>query len=78
MNSLDDLTELRRVRDIAASGYARTIRLGAELSLRDVARVVDVDPSTIWRWERGDRRPHGAAALRYGELLARLTSGGAA
>jgi transcriptional regulator with XRE-family HTH domain len=65
------------VRDLVASGEARTRRVQAGLSLSDVARAVQVAPTTIWRWEGGRRSPRGQAALRYGHLLDSLIATGA-
>ena len=50
----------------------RSIRIGADLSLAEVAEPVGVDRSTIFKWERGTRVPRGEAAIRYGRLLDRL------
>ena len=64
-----DTVDLSRIRLLAKSGAARSIRRAADLSLAEVASVVDVSVSTVWRWEHGDRSPRGEAALRYGRLL---------
>jgi DNA-binding transcriptional regulator YiaG len=66
----DDLVDLQKVRALGQSGALRLIR--GSLSLRDIAEPVGVAPSTILRWERGERVPHGPAAVRYGQLLQRL------
>jgi len=76
----DELVQLARVRNLCASGLNRTIRLAADLSLAEVAHACDMTVATLCRWEAGNqptgRRPYGANALRYGELLERLASGG--
>ncbi|MGH2462707.1 MAG: helix-turn-helix domain-containing protein [Candidatus Limnocylindria bacterium] len=54
------------------TGAARPIRLGAGLSLGEVAESVGVSPSTILRWENRERAPRGQAAVAYGRLLAAL------
>jgi DNA-binding XRE family transcriptional regulator len=51
------------------------IRAQAGVSLAEMAEPIGVAPSTILRWERGERVPHGAAAVRYGELLDELSRG---
>lgn len=51
------------------------IRAQAGLSLADIATPVGVSPTTILRWERGERSPHGEAALRYADLLDQLSQG---
>jgi DNA-binding transcriptional regulator YiaG len=72
--STDELVRIANVREACASGAARTIRVDAGLSLGEVARHVDVGVPTVHRWEVGQRRPRGEAALRYGELLEALTN----
>jgi len=75
-----DLADLRLVtlaRRHIAAGTARELRQRHGLSLRDVAEVVDVSPSAVFRWEQRDRVPRARAAASYGRLLAELadTSG---
>lgn len=64
-----DPKRLARVRQLAASGEARRIRLKAKLSLNDVGRPVGVSHTAILNWELGRRRPTGDAAFRYLEVL---------
>ena len=70
-----DPTALVRVRRLAGSGWARSARESAGLSLEEVAGPVGVDRSTIHRWETGKRRPHGEAAIRYLRVLEGLSNG---
>ncbi|WP_443041630.1 helix-turn-helix domain-containing protein [Streptomyces sp. B21-083] len=63
---------LAEVRAVVASGEAEQLRTVARLSIGEVARACGVDQSTVWRWERGTRRPRGEAALLYGQLIDRL------
>jgi DNA-binding transcriptional regulator YiaG len=72
MNDSSDLVKLATVRAWSQSGRARQIRETAGLSLREVAYAVDVSVSALFRWEAGDRRPRGEAALRYADLLGDL------
>ena len=67
-----DLAAVARCRSLASSGAARSIRLAAGVSLAEVARQLEVSPSTIHRWETGLRSPRAAAAERYGRLLRQL------
>jgi transcriptional regulator with XRE-family HTH domain len=69
-----DAVQLAQVRSLTESGLARSIRLAARLSIRDVAATVGASPAAIYRWENGTRSPRGEAALRYGKLLARLAT----
>jgi DNA-binding transcriptional regulator YiaG len=71
-----DAIRLSEVRRLAETGEARQIRLRARLSTVHFARVVGVTHPTILRWERGQRRPNGEAALRYLDLLTALTKAG--
>jgi transcriptional regulator with XRE-family HTH domain len=46
-------------------GYRKT----RGLSRKKLARMLGVDECTLWRWERGDRRPQGDHARRVRVLL---------
>jgi DNA-binding transcriptional regulator YiaG len=63
---------LIRIRQMAETGEARRLREAANLSLRELAPDVLVDASTLARWETGECRPRGAAALRWERALRRL------
>ncbi|MEV7240421.1 helix-turn-helix domain-containing protein [Streptomyces sp. NPDC093248] len=63
---------LAEVRAAVASGEAARLRAAAQLSIGEVARECGVDQSTVWRWERGMRKPRGDAALLYGQLIEQL------
>lgn len=70
----DHAAALARGRQLAASGVGRMIREAAGLTLAEVAAAVgDVDPSAVYRWEVGQRRPSGERATAYADLLDRLT-----
>jgi DNA-binding transcriptional regulator YiaG len=66
------LLRLAEVRAAVSSGEARRLREAADLSISEIARACGVDQSTVWRWERGARKPRGEAALKYGELINEL------
>lgn len=53
----------------AATGTGRRIREAARLTGREVAEVVDVDVTTLHRWETGKSVPQGATAERYARVL---------
>jgi DNA-binding transcriptional regulator YiaG len=76
MNAVDEALQLTRVRALFSSGAARALRVAAGLSLPEGAKAGRVAVSTLWRWEEGQRVPHGEAALRYGELLDALAQAG--
>jgi DNA-binding XRE family transcriptional regulator len=48
------------------------IREAAGLSNAELARAIDVDPSTCFRWESGERIPTGPYAIRYAVFLGEL------
>lgn len=56
------------------SGEAQHIREQSGLTLAMVGRSIGVDRSVMSRWEKGDRRPTGHAAVDYLRLLRRLAS----
>jgi transcriptional regulator with XRE-family HTH domain len=68
----DSLIALAFARDVARNGVARSARLAKHLSLRDLSRELDVAPSTILRWENGDRVPSREQGPAYGRLIQRL------
>ncbi|MFE7791284.1 helix-turn-helix domain-containing protein [Streptomyces sp. NPDC057460] len=74
MEQAAQLLRLARVRAAVNSGEARQLREAAHLSIGEVARACGVDQSTVWRWERGARKPRGNGALAYGELIDSLRS----
>lgn len=67
-----EASRLVRIRRMVATGTARLIREEAGLSLAEMATSAGTDRSTIHRWEKGLRRPRGAAALRYLAVLEEL------
>jgi transcriptional regulator with XRE-family HTH domain len=68
---------LSKARELAASGEAARIRKRSRLHQTDVARAAGVLPSTVSRWEAGERVPHGKAAVRWARVLERLEGGDA-
>ncbi len=48
------------------------IREAAGLSLAEVGRAIGADPSTIFRWESGERIPSGSLAVAYRDFLEEL------
>jgi DNA-binding transcriptional regulator YiaG len=63
---------LSHLRALTQSGEARAIREQARLALIDIAQSINADPSSVGRWERGERLPRGEVALKYARLLERL------
>jgi DNA-binding transcriptional regulator YiaG len=64
--------KLARARELAASGRGEEIRTRSRFTRAEFARLCGVSHVTIMRWERGERRPHGAPATRYVDLLEAL------
>ena len=60
----------------------RLVRLRADLTQEDIARVVgdkagrDVNRATIARWENGSRTPRGDLRIAYVQVLERLAAEG--
>lgn len=75
MNSHDELLAIARARAMCADGTARAVRRAARLTLREVAAAVGAaSAATVYRWEKGERSPRGALALRYALLLEELVA----
>ena len=66
--------ELARIRALVESGAAKSIRVSADVTTGEVARDAELDPSTIWRYENGHRRPRGDAARRYLRVLEEISA----
>jgi DNA-binding transcriptional regulator YiaG len=67
--TVEDVVLARR---LARDGNARRIREAAGLSASEVARVLNVSPGTVCRWERGLRVPRGEAATAWVGLLKKM------
>jgi DNA-binding transcriptional regulator YiaG len=63
---------IAKARQLSNSGTGRLLREAAGLNRYELARAIGVDPSTIFRWESGERRPRGDWALRYVNFLEKL------
>jgi DNA-binding transcriptional regulator YiaG len=73
MDPIEQLVaEVRTARAGFSPEEARRIRLTASISQARVADAMDVDRTTIARWESGDMRPRGEQWTRYQRLLAEL------
>lgn len=69
---MDLRQELRLGRELLAPGVARQIRIGAGVTQTRMAEELDVDRTTVVRWEQGTSLPRGAQLQRYLDLLADL------
>jgi len=67
-----DIVRLSRVRRQFRSGRARRMREGAALSVRELASRIEVDPSTLSRWERGATTPSPEGALAWAAAMEEL------
>lgn len=72
-NAAREVIDLARARRYASTGEGQQIRERLDLSLGEVARGVGCSPSTIFRWEAGERVPTGAPAVAWGRMLDELT-----
>jgi len=70
-----NLAVVAEARDLARSGRGERVRRAAGISQGELAAAVGVTPACVSRWEAGIRRPRGASAIRYAEVLARLAEG---
>ena len=65
-------------RRLAATGDGKTIREAAGLSLGEVAGVLGLSVSALFRWEAGERVPRGERAVAWAEFLDQLAAAGRA
>jgi hypothetical protein len=56
-------------REALRTGRGKALRLSLGFSLREAARVIDVDAATLLRWEDAGVVPRFAQAVRYGEVI---------
>ncbi len=56
----------------AEDGSGRRIRQQAHVPMSEIAEQIGVKVPTISRWENGQRRPRGEAAIRWAALLVSL------
>ena len=73
MNSKQTL-KLVQARRLAASGEGKAVRERAGLSLREVAAPMGLSVSALFRWENGERIPHGERAVAWVEFLEQLAA----
>lgn len=71
-NAADDLVQRVRAARLPHPSIRERIRIDAGLSLRALADELDVDPMSVYRWEKGLVRPRLDHAIAYRELLDRL------
>jgi DNA-binding transcriptional regulator YiaG len=71
--NLDELLERKTARRrLPAPDVRKLLRERAGLTQTEAGAVVAVLPSTVSRWETGQRTPRGETLDRYIELLERL------
>jgi transcriptional regulator with XRE-family HTH domain len=58
---------------MAANGGGKATRVANGLSLAEFAQAARLHPTTVHKYEKGLRRPRGAAAERYIRLLDELS-----
>jgi transcriptional regulator with XRE-family HTH domain len=69
---VERLLAISEVRAMLREGRLRELRERHSLSQHELARALGVDPSTVSRWESGERVPLEAAAARLHAFLSAL------
>jgi predicted transcriptional regulator len=69
---LEIMGAILHLRDELRSGRAQEIVSRAGLTNADVAKVVGVSASSVWRYFNAERRPRRATALRLSKLIRQL------
>ena len=67
----DLLARIRRRRQFRPA-LARALRQDAGVSQAEIAATLEIDHSTVCKWEGGQRTPRGELADRYFDFLAQL------
>lgn len=67
-----DPLAIAEARDLLQSDLPRMLRVGAGVTLREMAAWCGTSQSAIYRWETRQRVPRGPAAVRYLDVLQRL------
>lgn len=68
-SDFDDLAAWIEEARLPVPRERRRLRTEAKMSLRDAARFLGTNPTTVSRWESGRVVPRRAAAIRYRKLL---------
>jgi transcriptional regulator with XRE-family HTH domain len=66
------LADVARARQMCRTGEAKHIRTSAGVSLRELGQDVGTSPSTVYRWEMGERMPRAESAVRLLRVLTAL------
>lgn len=66
------LASLALIRRYCRDGTARTVRVEAGLSVRELASAAGVSFAAISKWERNLAIPRAEGGLRYAESIAEL------
>lgn len=56
----------------ALTGSGKALREAANLTRSELAEIVGVDESSIWRWEEEQHLPRRAQAIRWARALRRI------
>jgi transcriptional regulator with XRE-family HTH domain len=67
-----NLAETAAARLAGKSGSARQTRERANVGLRELARYIQVSPSSLSKYERGQSRPNAQVAERWAQALAEM------
>ena len=71
----NDALRIARLHRMVEAGLPRAIRMGAGLSVQQVAASLGVARVQVWRWESGYAFPRTVQALAYLRLLDALMAG---
>lgn len=72
MDPVEDLVSEVRMRRRLSPDVARTIRRRAGVTQARMAQALEIDRTTLARWEAGTIRPPAAQQERWTQLLERL------
>jgi transcriptional regulator with XRE-family HTH domain len=73
--STRELMRIAEVRRRFEVGEAKVLRIAAGLTVGEAAKAANVSPTSLWRYENGQRTPRPAQALEYARFLEQLERG---
>jgi transcriptional regulator with XRE-family HTH domain len=70
---METIEAVMKAARLAERQFGRQLREQAGLSVRQVAKDIGVDPTTLSRWERGQSRPRADAARKWMQVCAAIS-----
>ena len=73
---MSNLQMILKGRNLGIDSTGRHIRAASGLSVRQLAKLLEIDPATLSRWERGESVPRSDSAIRWAQACDELLKTG--